>query len=314
VTEPAPNTRLFELELLGGAWERRYRSARPEVEAMPWETLDPRDYGDDVLAAARTAWTSAAFQEHRTAAACASTLRALVEACAPLDLIAAFSRFPLDEIVHVELCARVAMALGGGSELRYADSALCADGDPGLPPLLRAAELVARNFCVGEALSIPLLHGAWMRATHPLTHAVLGRIVRDEAAHGVVGWSFLDWALPQLDGDGVAFVRHTAEAAIGEIRRLWENLARGPRSPVSDGHALGWLGSDSYLAIAGRSLRTRVVDPFAARGIDVSAAAGLPGGQVENISRIDSATISSAEGSTDEQPCMPFDGVKQLRP
>jgi hypothetical protein len=242
---------------------------------MPWETLDPREYSAEVLAAARSAWTSGAFQEHRTAAACASTLRALVEACAPLDLVAAFSRFPLDEIVHVELCARMAMALGGGAELRYADSAICADADPALPPLLRAAELVARNFCVGEALSIPLLHGTWMRATHPLAHAVLGRIVRDEAAHGVVGWSFLDWALPQLDVAGVAFVRHTAEAAIREIRRRWQLIARRPASPTSDGHALGWLGSDAYQTIAGRALRARVVAPFAARGIDLSAAAGF---------------------------------------
>jgi hypothetical protein len=266
---------LFELELLGGPWERRYRSARPEVEAMPWETLDPSAYSDEVLAAARAAWTGAAFQEHRTAAACASTLRALVEACAPLDLIAAFSRFPLDEIVHVELCARMAMALGGGAELRYADSAICADANPALPPLLRATELVVRNFCVGEAVSIPLLHGAWMHATHPLAHAVLGRIVKDEAAHGIVGWSYLDWALPQLAADGVALVHATAEAAIGEIRRLWAELARRPRSPASDGHALGWLGSHAYLALAERALRARVVVPFAARGIDVSAAASL---------------------------------------
>jgi hypothetical protein len=273
VTAPALETQLFELELLGGAWERRYRSARPEVEAMPWATLDPRDFADEVLAAARTSWTSAAFQEHRTAAACASTLRALVEARAPLDLVAAFARFPLDEIVHVELCARMAMALGGGAELHYAESAICADGDRALPPLLRAAELVARNFCVGEALSIPLLHGAWLRATHPLAHAVLGCIVRDEAAHGVVGWSFLDWALPQLDAEGVGFVRRTAEAAIAEIRLLWDDLARRPQAAASAGHALGWMGSDTYLELAGRSLRTRVVKPFAARGIDVSAAA-----------------------------------------
>ena len=273
--EPPASTRLFELELLGGAWERRYRASRPEVEAMPWDTLDPREYSEDVLAAARSAWTSAAFQEHRTAAACASTLRALVEACAPLDLVAAFSRFPLDELVHVELCARMAMALGGGAELHYADSAICADGDPALPPLLRAAELVTRNFCVGEALSIPLLHGAWRRATHPLAHAVLGRIVRDEAAHGIVGWSFLDWALPQLDADGVALVRRTAVAAIGEIQRLWAHLASRPPSPISDGHALGWLGSDAYQTIARQSLGSRVVAPLAARGIDVAAAAGF---------------------------------------
>ena len=136
---------------------------------------------------------------------------------------------------------------------------------------------MVRNFCVGEALSIPLLHAAWMHATHPLAHAVLGRIVKDEAAHGIVGWSFLDWALPQLDADGVGLVRRTAEAAIGEIRRLWDHLARRPRSPASDGHPLGWLGSHAYREIAERSLRTRVVVPFAARGIDVSAAAaGTP--------------------------------------
>jgi hypothetical protein len=271
VTAPG-DTRLFELELVGGAWERRYRSARPEVEEMPWGTLDPREYSDEVLAAARSAWTGAAFQEYRTAAACASTLRALVEAGAPLDLVAAFARFPLDEIVHVELCARMAMALGGGAELRYAESAMCADANPELPPLLRATELVVRNFCVGEAVSIPLLHGAWMRATHPLAHAVLGRIVKDEAAHGIVGWTYLDWAMPQLDADGVAFVRRTAEAAIGEIRGLWEELARRPRADVSEGHALGWLGSQEYLRLAERAMRTRVVEPFGARGIEVSGA------------------------------------------
>ena len=32
-------------------------------------------------------WTGAAFQEHRTGAACAETLRCLIEARAPLDLV-----------------------------------------------------------------------------------------------------------------------------------------------------------------------------------------------------------------------------------
>jgi len=272
VSEPL-DTQLFELELMGGAWERRYRKARPEIEAMPWETLDARDYPEEALVAARANWTGAAFQEHRTAAACSSTLRALVEARAPLDLIAGFARFPLDEIVHVELCARMAMVLGGGTELRYADSAICAEADPSLPPLLRACELVTRNFCVGESVSIPLLHGLWIRAGHPLPRAVLGRIVRDEAAHGVIGWTFLDWALPLLSPDDVAFVRRTAEAAIGEIRRLWDQLRQRPQAPDSAAHALGWMGSAEYLRLAARSLRARVVEPFAARGIDVSSAA-----------------------------------------
>jgi hypothetical protein len=258
---------LFELELLGGAMERRYRKARPEVEAMPWGTLEVRGFPEAAIVAARRSWTSAAFQEHRTASACCATLRALVEARAPLDLIAGFSRFPLDELVHVELCARMAMELGGGTELWHQPSAMTADADPSLDVLARACELVTRNFCVGEALSIPLLHGTWVRATQPLPRAVLGRIVRDEAAHGVFGWLFLDWALPLVGSDGIELIRRTARAAIGEVKRLWDDLKQRPRTDETVGHALGWMGSDEYLRLARRSLRTRVLAPFAARGL-----------------------------------------------
>jgi len=260
---------LFELELLGDGMERRYRKARPEVEAMPWGTLDLRGFPESAIVAARRSWTSAAFQEHRTAAACSATLRALIEARAPLDLIAGFARFPLDEIVHVELCARMAMELGGGTELWHEPSALCADPDPALPPLLQAAELVARNFCVGEALSIPMLHGTWLRTTQPLPRAVLGRIVRDEAAHGVFGWTFLDWALPLLPEGGQELVTRAATVAIAEIHRLWDDLRARPRVPANYGQALGWMETGEYLELASRSMQTRVLAPFAARGIQL---------------------------------------------
>src|SRR6185436_9717825 len=132
------------------------------------------------LIAARKAWTGAAYQEHRTGVACCATLRALMECRAPLDLIAMASRFPLDELVHVELCARMAMELGGGTEIVHDPDGMVADTDESLRPLMRAADLVVRFFCVGEALSIPLLRGTWHAARHPLPRAILGRIVRDE--------------------------------------------------------------------------------------------------------------------------------------
>src|SRR5947209_12159086 len=135
-TTPTTVSELFELELIGGPMERRYRKARPEVETMPWGTLDLRGFSEAVLVAARRSWTGAAFQEHRTASACCATLRALVEARAPLDLIAGFARFPLDEIVHVELCARMAMELGGAIELWHEPSAMSDDYDHSLTPLL----------------------------------------------------------------------------------------------------------------------------------------------------------------------------------
>jgi len=265
---------LFELELLGGAFERRYRKARPDIEAMPWETLDASAYPEEELAAARRNWTLGAFQEFRTAAACASTLRALIEARAPIDLIAAFTRFPLDELAHVELCSRMAMALGGAQPVWMDSSAICADINPALSPLHRACELIARNFCVGEALSIPLLHATWLRATHPLARAVLGRIVRDEAAHGIFGWTFLDWALPLLDDDGKELIRATADAAIVEVERMWASLppddSNGQPAP-RQANTLGWMRTGDYLIAAQKAMRARVLRPFQARDLRLDA-------------------------------------------
>ena len=164
-----PNlSELFELEIAGEHIERRYRRMRPEVEGMPWGTLDLREYPPDVLLAARRSWTGAAFQEHRTGVACALTLKALLEARAPLDLIAFATRFPLDELVHVELCARLAMEIGGAVELRHDPYHLVYEPPHDMSPLMRASELVVHNFCVGEALSIPLLRGTQQAADHPL--------------------------------------------------------------------------------------------------------------------------------------------------
>jgi hypothetical protein len=265
----APLQELFELELLGGPMELRYRRARPEVEAMPWGTLELAGCPEETLIAARRSWTGAAFQEHRTAVACCATLRALVEARAPLDLIAGFARFPLDEIVHVELCARMATELGGGTELLHEPAALCADPDAALAPILRATQLVTHNFCVGETLSIPLLHGACLRARQPLARAVLRRIVRDEAAHGVFGWTFLDWALPLIGDEGRELIAQTAVAAIQQIQRLWEDLSRRPPIPQHPAHALGWFESVEYRTMAKKAMRTRVVAPFVERGIQL---------------------------------------------
>jgi hypothetical protein len=259
---------MFELELLGGRFERRYRRVRPEVERMPWGTLDLSGFDEEHLVIARRAWTSAAFQEHRTAAACASTLRALVEVRAPLDLVAMAARFPLDEIVHVELCARLATELGGGTELRHDPENLCLDRDHSLRPLLRAADLVTRFFCVGEALSIPLLRGTWKAAQHPLPRAVLGRIVKDEAAHGVFGWHFLDWAAPALSAEDREHLRVAAEETIDQVRLLWDDLRKRPQAPAAI-HALGWMQTGAYLDLAAASLENEVIAPLRARGIMV---------------------------------------------
>jgi hypothetical protein len=186
---------LFELELVGGATELRYRELRPEIESMPWGSIDPSAYPKDLILAAQKGWTGAAFQEYRTGAACAAMLQSLLEARAPLDLIALATRFPLDEVVHAELCARFAMSIGGAAALEYDPAALVpAVGNEADDALLKAAHQAVAFFCVGETMSVPLLHGSWKASTHPLTKAILNCIVTDEADYGKFGWAYLDWA------------------------------------------------------------------------------------------------------------------------
>jgi len=260
---------LFELEMLGGPTERRFRKLRPEVEGMPWGTLDITSSDPATLLAARTTWTTAAYQEHRTGVACAITLRALIEARAPLDLIAVASRFPLDEMVHVELCARMAMELGGGIELHFDPDEMILDVDPKLPPLLRAADCAVRFFCVGEAISIPLLRATWHFAKHPLPKAILGRIVKDEAAHGVFGFTFLDWAGPRLTDEDRAYLGKSADLAIAFLNDQWAQIRRAP-APDHDGDTLGWMHTADYLALADRSMQEHVIAPLRARGIPIT--------------------------------------------
>lgn len=262
---------LFELSLYGEGIEKRYRRLRPEVDAMPWGSLDTTAYPQEVVIAARRAWTGAAFQEHRTGAACALTLRALIEARAPVDLIAIMCRFPLDEMVHVELCARLAMELGGGSEIRYEPRELTYEPPRTLSPLLFATELVVHNFCVGEALSIPLLRGAGKAAAQPLTRAVLMRIVRDEALHGSFGWSYMSWANEQLTTADRAHLSVLAARSIRGILKGWEALKAEVRPGEAyrpKAHALGWMQTRDYLTLARRSLERKVLEPLARFGIE----------------------------------------------
>lgn len=259
---------LFELYMLGGPTERRYRKMRPEVDDLPWGTLDPSRFPPDLVLAARKSWTLAAYQEHRTGAACAETVQALIRARVPVDLIAVSTRFPLDEMVHVELCARLAEELGGGTHVEHDPDQLIPSPDPALPPLLRAADCVVRYFCVGEALSIPMLRGTWQAARHPLIKAVLGRIVRDEAAHGLFGWTFLDWAEGELSAEDRRHLGKVAGLTIRALEASWKTIRGGPQAPADTLHALGWMETDAYLELAARSLVTKVIEPLRARGIE----------------------------------------------
>ncbi len=249
---------LFEVDLLGGATSRRWSKAIAplvgDIEtAFPWDSFDAMKYPAELLERGRLSWTASAFNEHCTAAAMGQLVELLGQASIPLDLWGVATTFVLEEVLHIELCARVAMKMGGGAPIVYAPDDLHLSFEPGLTPLQRANEMVVRLCCVGETFSLPMLTGAMKAATHPLTRAVLEQIVRDEAMHGQFGWAYMDWVAESLNEQESARLARAAEDTAAGLRRVWEEQpAKGDEHPLASD--MGWIAAEAYPAVARRAL------------------------------------------------------------
>lgn len=218
---------LFEIDLAGGRAQRTYAKLLAPVvgdldREFPWESLDPRSCDPSVLERARITWTNAAFNEFCTATAMGQLVEVMGRANVPLDLWGIAASFPLEEMLHVELCSRVAMRLGGGAPIVYDPDDLVLTFEPGLTPLQQANELIVRVCCVGEVFSLPMLVADMRAASNPLIRAVLTQIVRDESMHGKLGWMYLDWVGPSLDDDERARLGRAAADTAAGMRRIWE--------------------------------------------------------------------------------------------
>lgn len=258
----------FELELVGGPWEKRLAKRRAAFEEMPWsEAVD--DASPEAIEAARVVWTQSAFNEYAAAASFAEIARSLFAAGAPIDLAAAAGSFVVDEVLHAELSARMASAFGGAVGLEV-DLTRLVRPPVSTSPLMRAAELVVRASCVGEALTVPILRLTKTQSGSPLVRAVVTAILRDEVHHAELGAWFLDWAAPRLDEADRAHLGRVAGGAVSAFAPIFQ-------APCSGGSDLGVLGCESYDAAFAKAVEVRVRRPLAARGIEVAFDGVAPG-------------------------------------
>ena len=256
----------FDLELLGGAFERRYRRIRPDVEALAWGSLDTTGLDGVTRRDAQTRWTLLAFNEYKTSSTMARVAHALIGAQAPVDLVAFASTFVTDELVHAELAGRMAMELGGAAELLFDPNELLPEFDPDASALLRAAELVIRVSSVSEVLSSAVVRGLWRATEEPLAHAVLGVIMRDEQKHAALGAAFLDWAEDALAQDERDRLASAAQSALDDHRAAGASATELSTHPANP---LAWFSSNACRAIRDAAIRDHVVLPLRKRRIFV---------------------------------------------
>jgi hypothetical protein len=261
---------IFELEWMGGAAEHHFRSARPGIEQLPWQTLEVAQFTKAAVEYARGAWTEVAINEYRAIASFSEVLRALVDVKAPLDLIGMTSTFLADECSHVELASRMAMALGGAAP-RSVDLDRMAPRLQGLTPMQRANELILRVGCIGEAFSGGTAAVAFAATTHPLPRAVYQAILRDEAHHQRLGGLYFEWALGRLDENELGRLGKVLLQGLRTLAPFWKLSASRVRAdlPKVELAALGWLTPLDFGAVAREVVVRDILDPLATIGISI---------------------------------------------
>ncbi len=251
---------LFELEAVGGPWGRRLQRRRAGLSRLCWTELGDPDPA--AREAARVVWTRSTFSEYASAAAFAEIASALLAVAAPIDLVAAAGDFVVDEMIHAEASARLAMALGGAVPLEVDLERLVRPASAE-NALLRAAELLVRTSCVGEALTVRILERARSLATAaPTIHAVLTRILKDESQHAQLGPWFLDWAAERLAATDRAHLGRIAGQALVAFVPLFAD-------ECAPGSGLGTLGCSDFDATFAGAVIHHVARPLAARGIEI---------------------------------------------
>jgi hypothetical protein len=213
------------------------------------------------------AWLRDGCEEHASIAAFARFTMHLLAVGAPPEMILASQAASRDEVRHARACFALASryakrSLGPGS--------LSLEGAMPTMTLAEIAALTAEEGCVGETLGALLAEEQARAATDPHVRAVLAKanIVRDEARHAELAWSFVRWAIAR----GGAPVRRAVAAAIRRAvaRTLDMEIKSYEGIDVAAWRAHGRLTCADARALAERGVR-EIVLPCAAALLDRSA-------------------------------------------
>lgn len=257
---------------------RFHRKLMDRGQAPRWETFDRGRYDAALVERARREWAHRAVAEYQSTAQFAQLLHRLTRLGAPLELIGAACRLPLDECRHAELCAKMAELLGGrASHPVTTDGLALFEGEEARGGELFACVMTVLTVCCfGETLSVPMLEALHVVATDEVPARVAQIIGADEGYHASFGWEALSWMLPRLDEAGRARLERALPASmahfeyvVGASPKMLERLAGGTLEiGAGEGPNLGTLEPDEYGAIFYHTMEQEILPGLDALGLD----------------------------------------------
>lgn len=138
-------------------------------------------------------WKSRIIAEYNSSVVTARMLQLLILQAAPDPILDTCMRVIRDELDHAKLSYDCFVAFGGPSKVLDMDMSVFVS-IPKDDPKLIFDDLVL-YFLLGESFAVPLFHGMYQNAKHPLAKNMLTRVLQDESVHRAFGWSVLDFLI-----------------------------------------------------------------------------------------------------------------------
>ena len=266
---------------------------RHQVHRDPWPDFDAfrtADFPPDLRREAAWQWTGRAQAEHGSVHQFSAVARALSELCAPIELLGAIARLITDEVRHVELCARAALAFhpdGDAKFYRWRRPRAPWPDAPVLPPDGKGTEMQLRGWaaraivtacCLGETLSKPMLDAVAVVSTDALPRDCANQILLDERFHASFGWEAARVLVADLDDAELATLQTQLAKSFAGFERTTcggvtvEDLAEREIVIEPGDPNLGTLSYEQFAVIFFSTLEHEIFPKLRELGLDPDAA------------------------------------------
>lgn len=206
------------------------------LKAVPWDKLDPGQYSEEQLQAARMYWSRRAWGEYGAISESPALQIRFCQQRHEPDMRLFFTLRTQEESRHAEVCYLMAEKLGGyidapvqtafqGSVATHGVRKMALDLD--MPLEATIASLV----CAAEEIAFDVFAHLIRITRDPVAKRVLQLIMRDEVRHCAFGWAYMERRVPQLSP---AELKGVEEAVVNMIEKVELN-----------GYHSAWLGPDT---------------------------------------------------------------------
>jgi hypothetical protein len=215
------------------------RTTRQVVD-VPWSKFNRSKYPEPALALACKAQTMLATGEYEAVDLFSRISAGLIANGAPIDLVAAATRVPTDEIRHCDYALQMASLCSGKDDVVIEMQRRRADAR-----WERALDLETLDHmmieipAIGEGLACALLAASRDRASDPVVRRFFTSILGDEVHHTRLGWYYLAWRSPQWS---IAERQRAADRAGDVVVDIEKRFWWGRDAPAGSRNAARALG------------------------------------------------------------------------